>query len=119
MSHYHVLKGDQDGRNYTIVFHITVPNENNVVGTVNLRTALTEDPAHTSASVVPHIGSTETTALADGSLYEHVETYGTHENHGTAADRNVLDNRYTALSTAIPNRLRKIYAYWRFDRNVP
>lgn len=118
MSNYHVLDGDDRGKNYRVVFHITVPTTVNKAG-VTITTAVIEDPAHTSASIVPHIGSTETSALVAGTLYEHIFTFQTTPGHTALADQNRLDSIYTAYVTKVQTALIDKYAFWHLDRDVP
>ena len=117
MSDYHVMEGELN--NFQVVFHLPVPDEQNVIGTINVRAALAEDTSVLKTSRLPWIIAGEQTSLTDGSLFEHVEIYSTHESHTQASDQATLDARFTALSTIVANRLRRRYAYWRFERNVP
>jgi len=54
MSDYHILDGEEEARTYRVVFHVSVPSENNRAG-VNLQTALVEDTSVDKTSVVPSV----------------------------------------------------------------
>ncbi len=99
-----------------VVFHIPVPDENNQVG-VSLRAAVTQW-REDLASDVPWISSIEQDQIAAGEIYELAETIKVDGNLTLAQKRDVVDARYTALTTAGINRLRNILAYWGLDRNA-
>ena len=117
MSNYHIMEGERN--NFQVVFHLPVPDEQNVIGTRIIRAALAEDPSVDRTSRLPWIEAAEQTDLTNGLLYEHVENYSTHAGHSLAEDQSALDARFGQLSTTVANRLRRRYAFWRFERNVP
>lgn len=119
MANYHVLEGSNAGDSYRVVFHVSVPDELNKTGNKNIRTALSEDSSINKTSVIPGVEVTEQTDLTNGVLYEHVETFSTHSEHTLASERSRLDARYTELTTSVANALRRRYAFWKFERNVP
>ena len=116
MANYHILEGE--GNHYRIAFHLPVPDEQNLVTTSTLRAALAEDGSFDKTSEVSWITGAEQTQLTNGELFEHIETYSTHEGHTNVQDQAALDARFTELIALIAVRLRRRYTYWRFERNV-
>ena len=117
MANYHVMEGEQNS--FQIIFHLPVPDESNRTRTSNIRAALAEDPSVGRTSRLPWISASEQASLTNGALYEHVEVYSTHAGHSLVQDRAALDARFVRLSAVVVNRLRRRYAFWRFERNVP
>ena len=117
MSDYHFMEGERDS--FKVVFHLPVPNELNITGGKNIRAAIAEDRSIDRTSRLPWIDVAEQAKLTNGSLFEHVETYSTHPGHTLIHDRTQLDTRFDQLSAIVANRLRRRYAFWRFERNIP
>lgn len=121
MSDYHVLESDRyrRGKNFIVVFHIPVPDQDNEVG-VNLRTALSEMRG-TVPSRVPanRLGAGEQAALDAGELYEHFWTYRARAGMTLIERRDELDTKFTALSGNIVGILMDVLAYWGYSRDVP
>lgn len=118
MSDYHILDGTEEARTYRVVFHVSVPDENNSVS-VNLRTALAADVGVVKTSKVPGLAAAEQTLLTNGELVEVVEAYTRLTGNTLAQDQAALDARFTTLTTKVANRLRDEYKFWGFARDVP
>lgn len=128
MSSYHGLETSEKGHQSDVVFHIVVPDENNGVG-VNLRTALAQKLARerelagiTIISVVPWLptgAGSESEQIENGEVYEHQEAVRYSANLSLVEKRTVIDNRYTALASVIPDRIRERLRFWGLDRDVP
>lgn len=120
MSDYHILDGEEEARTYRIVFHVTVPDENNRAS-INLRTALVEDVSVEKTSIVPavHLGAGEQNDLDTGVLFEYVLSYSRKPGNTQIQDRDALDAKFTAMVSIIQDRLRDEYKYWGFNRDVP
>ena len=116
MSNYHIMEGERN--NFKVIFHLSVPDEQNLVATSTLRAALAEDSSLDKISKVPWITGAEQTQLTNGELFEHTENYSTHVGHPPAQDQVALDTRFGDLSIIVVDRLRSRYAFWRFERNV-
>lgn len=71
MADYHILQTDSDTKTVNVVFHISIPSFNNVVG-VSYRTALVNylGGAANINSVVPDITTTELDNMKIGAIYE-------------------------------------------------
>lgn len=117
MSNYHVLEMSEKEHEVNVIFHITVPNENNEVG-INLRTALTQY-APRSSSQLPWIETLEMADIQNGILYEYKETVVFNANLTLVQKRSIIDDRYNTLATVIVNRLRSSLKFWGMDRDVP
>lgn len=126
MSNYHVRSISENGRNANIIFHIPILAENNSVP-ISLRTALSEYIKSRNndgtfsifQSALQGVDAGELTQLQGGELFEHVETV-----HFLAADNNTqkqtkIDDRYTALTTIILNRIRAQLKFWGLNRDIP
>lgn len=120
MSDYHILDGDLDGGalQYTVVFHIPVPDEANTVGT-NLQSAIAQDPDVPSTSIVPWISQQEETAIGSGEIYEYVTHYARKTSNTLVQDRDALDAVYAARLPIIQNKIRDKYKFWGYSRDVP
>ena len=119
MSNYHIVAMAPKEHKVNVVFHIPIPNENNSAN-VNLRTALAQyisDAGKTESAVPWDIGSEEAQILA-GEIYEHRETVDVDAKLTVAQKRDLVDARYTALSTQVVNKVRSILKFWGMDRNV-
>ncbi len=125
MSNYHVRMIRDDGREASVIFHIPIPNENNSAP-ISLRTAVSQfiKPRNDDGtygvfkSQIEALGAEET-QLQNGELYEHVEVVKFLAADNNAQKQTKIDNRYTALTTGILNRIRANLKFWGFDRNVP
>ena len=117
MSNYHVKEITADGRKARVVFHIPIPVENNSAG-VDLRTAVSQYIDSASfTSKVPWI-TIELVQLQSGELYEHLEVI-TFESAATALEKQTeIDNRYTALSSSVLNKMREVLKFWGKDRDI-
>lgn len=115
MSNYHVMEINDKEDQATVAFHIAVPDEANAVS-VNLRTAVLEhlEPD----SVVPFIGTSERTQIQAGEIYEHVATVEFNAHLTVAEKRTIIDDRYTALNAAIPDKIRNRYRCFIPNRRV-
>lgn len=126
MSNYHVLETNESDCQSRIAFHISVPDENNGIG-VNLRTALKQmlDGLNPTERVISQVSwletdfATEYTAIQNGEIYEHIVVVRYSANLTLLQKRNKMDNRYTALASAIPDRIRSKLMFWGFNRDVP
>lgn len=116
MSDYHVLDINTAGDRARVAFHFAVPNETNAAN-VQLSTALVQYLA--PSTDVPFLAQPESDAIAAGTVYEHVETVQFDANANNAAKRAVLDNRWSALNSKIPDQLRTRLKFWGTERDVP
>jgi len=119
MADYHILAGDRYGNQYTVAYHIPVPNVNNEVG-VNYRTALVEwlGGASVIASAVPFIDSAELTQLQAGELFEVSEAFYSNPSETLIQRRDRLDVRYSQLVTTTQTVLQRMLGYWGYSRDV-
>lgn len=117
MSDYHVMKAATDGGTIQIVFHVPVPNENNVVG-VNLRTCIMEDDAVIKTSIVPWIEASEQTALNAGELLEYPYTLHTHKDISAAVKAQAIEDLFVGGVPAVQEQLRQQYVYWHYNADV-
>jgi len=119
MANYHVLQCSHKKDSATVVFHISVPDENNSVG-VNLRTAVKHHyPVETSQ--VPWLEAsdpTEFTQIQNGEIYEHSELVEFNATLTVAEKRAICDSRYTSLVSVIQDRIGNILEFWGLDRDV-
>jgi hypothetical protein len=116
MADYHVLHVSRDGDQVTVAFHIPVPAETNTAGR-NLSDCLVEDQA--PATEVPYLDAPGAAEVAAGTVYEHIITVAMSA-HSTNPERiAALDAKATALQAAIPDRIRKVYSFWGYERTVP
>lgn len=116
MSNYHVMTITPNGRTAQVVFHISIPVENNGAS-VALRTAVSQYIG-TFTSIVPWIDAGEVTQLENGELYEHSEVVLFEGDASNAEKQTTIDNRYTVLTTSILARIREILKFWGLDKNV-
>lgn len=124
MSNYHVLEITADKDTATVAMHFTVPDETNFAS-VNLRTALVQYLAKINPdapiTVVPWLETedpTEYAALAAGSVYEVMQQVEYNVNATNAEKATVIDTRWTALSSTIPDLIRERLKFWGLDRDV-
>jgi hypothetical protein len=113
MANYHVLESDVKDHRARVIFHITVPNENNTAS-INLQTAMSEYRLNLG-SVVPGLAQVEIDQINLGQIYEHDEWIAYNGHLSNAQKMNIVATRYTALETQIPNRIRRILKYWGYS----
>jgi hypothetical protein len=120
MSDYHILDGDGTGEDsYRVVFHVPVPNENNLVG-VNLQAAVAQDHERSHTSLIDHmIVQAERSALTNGELVEILYAYRRDPNKTLSETRDELDQLFTQGTAKIQNRIRAEYKFWGYIRDVP
>lgn len=119
MANYHILKCSNKLHEINVVFHIQVPDETNAVG-YNLRTAVKDDVKE-NTSDVPWLETgnpTEYAAIQNGEVYEWMEIIKVNADLSVGDKRNIIDARYTVLSTAGVTYLQNIYKYYGLDRDV-
>lgn len=112
MADMHVISGDGK-RQWRVVMHFDVPSVSNDIG-ISYQTALVTSGL-ASVSILPDgdgsggtIGATEKSALATGTVYEHVVNLNLDGTGTTTASRIAnLKNRYAALETETINRLKR------------
>jgi hypothetical protein len=115
MADYHVLGLSGDGDAVTVAFHVSVPAETNVAGKV-LSEALIEDRSPKTS--VPYLSVAAADEVSLGIVYEHVETVSMSGKSTNQERIAILDARATELQTAVLARLRKLYAFWGYERTV-
>ena len=120
MSNYHVLEGNFTGNRYSVIFHIPIPDVNNLVS-YSYRTAIKDnenlvDGVKTSA--VKSISAAEQTQLDNGAIFEHSETFRTHHSESKAATKTKLDARYSALTSKVLSNLQNKYKFYSYEVNV-
>ena len=115
---YHVKTVSEDGRNAIVVFHISIPIEQNSAS-IDLRTALSQSiDSSNFVSEVPWIAGAELTQIQNGELYEHVETVKFLAEDSDLQKQTKIDNRYTALITGAVAKARAVLKFWGKDRNI-
>ena len=121
MARYHILEGFKDGNAYKVVFHIPIPNVNNDVG-FSYRTAVKDnenlDVNGNKVSVVPGLSASEVTSMGNGSLFEYVEIFRTHNSENQATNKARLDARFNELKTNKQNDLQTKYRFYSLEGNV-
>ena len=125
MADYHVLRGQEDGRAYEVVYHVPVRGTN-AIGT-SIASCLREDTAINYAggssgkrSRVPFVSPLEQAALNDGRLFEVSETIGRNPALTGAQQRALIDRRFREHRNGLGSvNLRNVYHFWRFERDVP
>lgn len=115
---YHILESNEEDNEARIVFHIPVPDENNIAG-VNLRQALSQFRVNPGSVVPWQQSGTEYDAIQNGEIYEHIIKQRYKPDLTDLQKQTALDNKYNNLKTKIQNRLRKILKYWGINRDVP
>lgn len=118
MADYYVIYGDETGKKYTVAFHIPVPNENNKANASNLRDALSQDSTIDKQTKIPWLDDLTQTKIKRGEIFEHIEVFEPTEGDTFAQSRAKIDARFLTLKTAIQNKLRERYAFWRYERVV-
>lgn len=118
MSNYHILESNEKDNQVRIVFHIPVPDENNIAD-VSLRTALSQWRLNPGSAVPWQQSGTEFEAIQNGEIYEYVISQRYKPDLTNAQKQTAIDNKYNNLKTKIANRLRKILKYWGINRDVP
>lgn len=119
-SDYHVLSISPNGRSANVVFHIPIPDVNNSVS-YSLRSALSErENGANFISQVPWVLEVqEQTDLENGVLFEHVESVKFLALDTNLQKQTKIDNRFTALSITVVNKIQAILKFWHLDRSVP
>jgi hypothetical protein len=118
MADYHLLSGSDDGRRFTVAFHVDVPDEQNEVQSSGLRAAIAADPDREAASIIPGLPAAEQTKLDNGEMVEHVEVVHTHPGRTMAAKKTALDAYVPSVQTKVLAALRLKYAYFGFDATM-
>jgi len=116
---YHVKRVSNKNNEAQIIFHITVPAENNSQGK-SLSACIVED-LHPSASAVPWLESdfpAEFAQIIAGEIYEYMDKVKFNANATILEKRNMIDARYNNLVTIIQNKIRNIYSFWGLNRDV-
>jgi hypothetical protein len=116
MSNYHILNGSKNGNQFTVVFHVSIPNVNNEVG-VNYRAAIVQ--AGTVTSQVPFIDAGEQSQIDAGELVEESYRFTTHSGETLAQKRDRLDAIYPVAVTRVQDEWAKRFSYWGYGRDVP
>lgn len=107
-----------DAQRTRVAMHIATPAGTNLAGKT-YATCLTEDPDHSTVSVVPALAGQEITDLANGSLYEHVVTVKTENGLTNVEKRNLVDAAYSAAVAKVQAAIQAKYWAWGFERDVP
>lgn len=120
MSNYHILAGRPDGNQLRVVFHLSVPDEVNSVGT-NYHAALAMHLGGEQLSAVPAslLGAGEQTALNNGELYEVVWAFDTNPEMTLLDKRDILDAKYMDFASGIISQLQIQLGYYGYGRDVP
>ena len=118
MSNYHVLQTDRAGNALTVVFHVAVPDQNNLAG-YSYRTALTEMRGTPVVSAVPYITVGEQTSLDEGSLEEVTRQLDSNPSEDLSAKQARLDAAYAGVVTITQTRIQTQLEYYGHDRDVP
>ena len=116
MGSYHVLYGSGDnGSNYSVEveYHIPVPNEANLAGTINIRAAVAQDSAYDKTS--NQATAVELTQLANGEIVKIVEPYRLNKDRPLVDHRAKVRARYDELITNAINTLKGKYAFYQFS----
>jgi hypothetical protein len=116
MADYHVLQVSADGDQVTVAFHVSVPDETNAASKT-LSECLVEDQA--PETEVPFLAQAEADAIAAGTVYEHIVTVAMSARCTNPERIAALDAKATALQAIIPDRIRKVYSFWGYERTVP
>lgn len=99
-----------------VVFHITIPDENNkaVPTAVNLRTAYKNmyNPASTLTIDHPGVSQRVLDDVSNGIVAEIEETVVFNAKASNTVKRNVIINRWSILNSMIPNRIRNRLRFW-------
>jgi len=119
MSNYHVLTTSEPDHEIKVVFHIPLADTNNSAG-VSYRTALQQsglNPGRPQSSV-PWL-TTEQADLDSCALVERQETIYVNAYLSNSEKRDILDARYTALTSIVPTKIQALLKWWGTDRDVP
>ena len=123
MSDYHILTTSRVMKTYdntSVVFHITVPNENNLAN-INLRTIMVDATEVSNESVIVNHStdfSAEANAMLSGEIYEHSETVEFDKDLSDLEKRDIIDDRFIILSNSISDVIRNRYARWGYNRDI-
>lgn len=124
MSNYHILTMAPKEHEADVVFHIAVPNENNsaIPTNVNLQNCVSAYIANNdNVTAVPWLEAdnyTEYQQIINGEIYEKKDTIKFNANITLAQKRDIIDARYTVLSTNLPDQLRSVFKFWGSNRDV-
>jgi len=127
MSNYHVLTMDNKVDEVDVIFHFTIPDEDNFAARNKrdvVKAKLEADAEDgTITSQYPFIDTTPTTGelalMQAGEVYEHSESVQFDGNLTMAQKRDLIDARWTALNTAVLARLDNEFDFYGYDRDVP
>lgn len=123
MSKYHVLTCSDKDHEIRVAFHIPIPdvvNESNV----SFRTALKQHLG-TPGTQVPWLAASfaaEVTQIANGEIYEHVESVPVKATLSVAQKVALLDARYAYHANlsepgSVINQIRQTLKYWGYNGN--
>lgn len=113
MANFHILESDIKDHKVRVVFHIAIPNEQNMA-TVDLQIALSEyRPA--PGSVLQGLAQAEIDQINTGQLYEHDEWIKYNGHLSNAQKLTTISNRHTILSGSIVDRVRQVLKYWGYN----
>lgn len=123
MSDYHGLDVQTRGDRIRVVFHLTVPAENNAIG-YPLQQAVkefNEDQSETGIieTAVPWDIGLELNELQAGQLVETVEIVTFDINASLVERQNAMDQRWRELDAESDDFLRTKFEFWGRDRDVP
>jgi hypothetical protein len=125
MANYHLRIGLPDANAYQVIFHVPIPNVNNVVG-VNYRTALVRSGLGGTTIMAEGnapglITTAEKNSIVSGALYEYVSQINTNPGETDAQLQARLDAMYTAFANVnqpLLQGLQHQLKYFGFDRTV-
>ena len=116
MASFHVLHLNQKGDQAQVLFHLSVPDQNNAVG-VNYRTALSQWRPQT-AQYPALLDQTEIDAIAAGSVYEHSETVHFSADATNTQKWTAIRDRYNELNTEIKNAVLAQIEFWGYEEVI-
>ena len=120
MSNWHALISDLKQDRVRVAFHVLVPDEANAVG-INLRNAVKDCPEINKTTAVAWLQTDypiEFAAIADGSIYEHVEDVQFSAHASDGEKRTACDAHYSNVVTKIETQLRNRLKFWGLNRDV-
>jgi hypothetical protein len=119
---FHVLEVNQKEDTARVAFHIATPTGTNTQG-LNYSDVLVEWRG-TLSSDVPNLdtrngdGGTESTAISNGEVYEHIETVEFDAEAANPDKLTVIRNRYNQLTTLIQSRIQNQLKFWGYSEDV-
>lgn len=115
MSDYHVMEIRDKGDSAHLAFHFDTPAGTNAAG-VLYSDALVAWLSPTTD--VPDLGQTEADAIAAGTVIEYAEMVEFDANATNQQKLNVIEARWTQLSSIIPGRIQENLRFWGFSGDV-